>query len=75
MSELEKWAARATKTDEIWLLESRNGVNLYLLKDRKSYNDPFGKLPLYAIWKNDKMVYIRPGYRAGYDRFCAEARV
>jgi len=76
MTEYEKWCERCAKTDLLYLLDRKNMVSLVKVQDKKSVGNPMGRAPLYAVWNHhkDKMVYIRPGYRAGCDRFFEEVR-
>lgn len=69
----ERWAEIASITNTIYPLEHKGRVWLYELKDKASYNDPFGRLPLYVIFVGDKQVYtnnhgVREAYQA-YERY------
>ena len=68
------WAERLEPTTEVFKLEQSGNVALYQLKDKASYNDPFGKEPLYAVWVGKKMVHCMAGYTWGWKAYEREVR-
>ena len=63
----EDWAKRLEPTTEVFLLESKGRVAFYQLRDKASYNDPFGREPLYSVWVGNKMVHCMAGYIWGWE--------
>lgn len=67
--ERNEWLERVSATDEIWNLEERGKVALYMLKDKKSAGNPFGKEPLYVVWNGKHMKHCAPGYIWGWESY------
>lgn len=61
----------AEQGDELWTLESYadGAVVMWYIKDRKSYNDPLGRLPQYQVWKMDKRCYVGTNRNEAYADF------
>ena len=61
----------AEQGDELWTLESYadGAVVMWYIKDRKSYNDPYGRKPQYQVWKENKRCYVGTSREEAYADF------
>ena len=46
--------------DMLYRLEHDDNTNveMWLIRDHASYNDPFGRADQYQVWKGDKRSYV-----------------
>ena len=55
--------------DQLWLIENdeKSDVQLWLIRDHTSYNDPLGRADQFQVWRGNKRCYV------GSNRQCAYA--
>lgn len=62
--------------DQLWLLEHTKDdrVQLWMVKDHESYNDPYGRLPIYQVWNGDKRCYVGTNQAEAYNDYGKQVR-
>ena len=80
----ERWAASFRPPQELWRLEYDPDLDLALyvsktrvIQDRwnpkHNTEDPFGRAPVYHVWRGDDWLYCGPDMRAAYDKYNEQA--
>ena len=61
----------AEQGDELWTLESYadGAVVMWYIKDHTSKDDPYGRLPQYQVWKENKRCYVGTNRNEAYADF------
>ena len=53
------WLASFGHGKEIWTLSEKEDVHEYLTRDKPNGN-PFGRKPIFHVWKGDEWLYCGP---------------
>ena len=67
----EKWAASFGPDKELWKLAEQNDTAMFLTRDKPD-GDPYGRFPVFHVWKSDKWLYCGHSREAA-DRIYAGA--
>ena len=81
----ERWAASFKPPQELHRLEYDDALDTALfvsktkvIQDRwnpaNNTEDPFGRAPIYHVWKGDKWIYCGPDMRAAYNEYEKQTR-